>query len=107
MTFSFAGTNSGVFPSGNIPPTNKSATVNGITVFSLVNGKIAEAWMSQNFFGLLTQLGIIQAPSALTSTSQNQQQLNQQQLNQQQLNQQQQQQMPVGISTAGNQQRTF
>lgn len=46
----------------DIPPTGKSATVTGIGVDRIVNGKIVESWGVFDQFGMLQQLGVI--PSA-------------------------------------------
>jgi steroid delta-isomerase-like uncharacterized protein len=42
-----------------IPPTGKSATVTGIGVDRIVNGKIGESWGLFDQFGMLQQLGVI------------------------------------------------
>ena len=47
-----------------IPATGKSATVTGIAVDRIVNGKIAESWGIFDQFGMLQQLGIIPTPQA-------------------------------------------
>jgi len=44
------------------PATGKSATVTGISVDRLVNGKIAESWGIFDQFGMLQQLGVIPTP---------------------------------------------
>ena len=44
------------------PATGKSATVTGIAVDRLVNGKIAESWGIFDQFGMLQQLGVIPTP---------------------------------------------
>jgi len=44
-----------------IPPTGKSATVTGIGVDRIVNGKIVESWGVFDQFGMLQQLGVIPA----------------------------------------------
>ena len=44
------------------PATGKSATVTGISVDRLVNGKIAESWNIFDQFGMLQQLGVIPTP---------------------------------------------
>ena len=46
-----------------IPPTGKSATVTGIGVDRIVNGKIVESWGIFDQFGMLQQLGVIPAPA--------------------------------------------
>ena len=45
-----------------IPATGKSATVTGITVDRIVNGKIAESWGIFDQFGMMQQLGVIPTP---------------------------------------------
>jgi steroid delta-isomerase-like uncharacterized protein len=54
------GTHRGAF--AGIPPTGKSVTVPAIQTFRLVDGKIAEAWLSIDRLGMLQQLGVIPAP---------------------------------------------
>ena len=44
-----------------IPPTGKSATVTGMGVDRIVNGKIVESWGVFDQFGMLQQLGVIPA----------------------------------------------
>ena len=45
-----------------IPPTSKSATVTGMGVDRIVNGKIVESWGVFDQFGMLQQLGVIPKP---------------------------------------------
>jgi steroid delta-isomerase-like uncharacterized protein len=45
-----------------IPPTGKPATVVGIGVDRVENGKIVESWGFFDQFGMLQQLGVIPAP---------------------------------------------
>lgn len=45
-----------------IPPTGKSATVTGMGVDRIVNGKIVESWGLFDQFGMLQQLGAIPTP---------------------------------------------
>ena len=45
-----------------IPPTGKSATVTGMGVDRIVNGKIVESWGLFDQFGMLQQLGVIPTP---------------------------------------------
>jgi len=45
-----------------IPPTGKSATVTGMGVDRIVNGKIVESWGVFDQFGMLQQLGVIPKP---------------------------------------------
>ncbi|GAC1535273.1 MAG: hypothetical protein NVS2B7_04180 [Herpetosiphon sp.] len=44
-----------------IPPTGKQVTVVGIDVVRLANGKLAEAWVSSDFLGLMQQIGAVPA----------------------------------------------
>ena len=44
-----------------IPATGKSATVTGIGVDRIVNGKIVESWGAFDQYGMLQQLGVIPA----------------------------------------------
>ena len=46
-----------------IPATGKSATVTGIGVDRIVNGKIVESWGIFDQFGMMQQLGVIPAAS--------------------------------------------
>lgn len=55
------GTQRGEFQ--GIPPTGKTVTMTGITVYRIANGKIAELTWSYNMLGLLQQLGAIPAPA--------------------------------------------
>lgn len=47
-----------------LPPTGKKATVNGIELFRIVNGKIVEFWRKDDDVSLLIQLGALPAPQA-------------------------------------------
>jgi len=42
-----------------IPPTGKSVTVSGITIFRFANGKCVERWSQADFLGMMQQLGAI------------------------------------------------
>jgi steroid delta-isomerase-like uncharacterized protein len=46
-----------------LPPTGKPATVVGMGVDRIENGKIVESWGLFDQFGMLQQLGVIPAPS--------------------------------------------
>ena len=46
---------------GSIPPTGKHATVWGMTLNQLVDGKIIAAWDSFDMLGMLQQLGLVPA----------------------------------------------
>ncbi len=45
-----------------IPPTGKSATISGIDIHVLRNGKMAEHWDQVDIIGLLQQLGVLPQP---------------------------------------------
>jgi steroid delta-isomerase-like uncharacterized protein len=55
------GTNSGEF--WGMTPTGKQATVTGISIDRIVNGRLAESWTNWDALGLMQQLGIV--PTAL------------------------------------------
>ena len=50
------GTHTRVFQ--GIPPTEKSATITGMTLTRVANGKIVEAWTCWDALGMLEQLGL-------------------------------------------------
>jgi predicted ester cyclase len=54
------GTNSGSLM--GMPPSGRSATVTGISIERVVNGKIAETWVNFDALGMMQQLGVIPAP---------------------------------------------
>src|SRR5215208_223580 len=54
------GTHSGEF--AGIPPTGKTVTMRGITLYRLAGGKVKEIYWNYDGFGLLQQLGAIPAP---------------------------------------------
>jgi len=45
-----------------IPPTGKQATVTGITVGRVANGKFVESWSNFDALGMMQQLGVVPAP---------------------------------------------
>ena len=45
-----------------IPPSGKRATVTGIQINRVANGKIAESWVNWDTLGLLQQIGAIPMP---------------------------------------------
>ena len=45
-----------------IPPTGKSCTVTGMSIFRIANGKIVEHWGQNDGLGLMQQLGAIPTP---------------------------------------------
>jgi len=61
------GTHKGQFL--GMPPTNKTSTVSGTTIFRIENGKITEQWVDWNLMSLMAQLGLATAPKAEAATS--------------------------------------
>lgn len=57
--WSYEATHTGEFL--GIPATNRRVSDQGINMFRIENGKIAEMWMSGDSLGLLKQLGVIQS----------------------------------------------
>lgn len=53
-------TNTG--PLGELPPTNKKVQISGITIFKVVNGKIAEEMIFYNYAAIYRQLGYTITP---------------------------------------------
>ena len=53
------GTHGGEFMGA--PATGKRISVQEVDIFRIENGKIAEAWAAVDFFGMLTQLGLLPA----------------------------------------------
>jgi steroid delta-isomerase-like uncharacterized protein len=56
------GTHGGEFM--GMPPTGRQFAVDGIEVFRIADGKVAEFWHMDDFLGLLQQLGAVPAPGA-------------------------------------------
>jgi steroid delta-isomerase-like uncharacterized protein len=57
--WSARGTHEGEF--FGIPATGKQATVTGVTIDRIIDGRIAESWTNWDTLGLLQQLGAIPA----------------------------------------------
>jgi predicted ester cyclase len=55
------GTHDGPFQ--GIPPTGKTVTTTGITIFRLEDGKIVEEWSESDMVGMLMQLGAFPVPA--------------------------------------------
>ncbi|HZU12297.1 MAG TPA: ester cyclase [Chloroflexota bacterium] len=53
----FEGTQDGPFM--GVPPTGKSIVLDGMTVFRVVNGQIAERWGVLDMLGVMRQLGLL------------------------------------------------
>jgi len=56
----FHGTHTGEF--NGIPPTGKTVTMLGATVYRLAGGKIKETYWNSDILGMLQQIGAIPAP---------------------------------------------
>ncbi|SRR6266446_2544201 len=57
LRYTARGTQTG--PYGEIPPTGKTVTVRGITIFQIVNGRIKTEWTEYDRLGILRQLGVV------------------------------------------------
>jgi steroid delta-isomerase-like uncharacterized protein len=57
--YTMSGTHLGEF--NGIPPTGKRVSVEGIGIFRMVEGRIAEEWQQPNLLGLMQQLGVVPA----------------------------------------------
>ena len=44
------------------PPTGKRATISGIFLYRIADGKIVESWIQSDRLGLLQQLGLVPGP---------------------------------------------
>jgi len=49
-------------PFMNVPPSNKSIVMTGVSIYRIANGKIVEHWGNMDFFGMMAQMGAIPAP---------------------------------------------
>lgn len=49
-------------PFAGMPPTGKKAVVEGLEMYRLAGGKLAEMWHHDDLLGLMQQLGAIPAP---------------------------------------------
>ncbi len=47
-----------------VPPTGKSATVQGVDIHLLRDGRLAEHWDVVDVFGMMVQIGAVPAPGA-------------------------------------------
>lgn len=50
-----------------IPPTGKSVRVEAISIFRMLDSKIAETWEVWDTLGFLQQLGVVPVPGAPTT----------------------------------------
>jgi steroid delta-isomerase-like uncharacterized protein len=55
--YRFTGTNTGSFM--NLPASGKSVSVEGIGIFRIAQGRIAEAWFASDELGFMKQIGAI------------------------------------------------
>jgi predicted ester cyclase len=46
-----------------IPPTGKSMTMPGISIYRIANSKLVEAWVQYDQLGMMQQLGLVPMPS--------------------------------------------
>ena len=58
--WSSRGTHDGDFM--GVPPTGRTVTTTGITIFRLEDGKIVEEWSESDMLGMLQQVGAIPTP---------------------------------------------
>lgn len=57
--YTATGTHKGVLP--GIAPTNKTVKVEGMVVYRISRGRIAESWVNWDALGLMQQLGVVPA----------------------------------------------
>jgi len=59
-------TNSGIQrgPFMGAPATGKHAEWLGIAIYTVVNGKIVDAWFGEDVLGMMLQLGVVQLPTS-------------------------------------------
>lgn len=68
IRYTATGTHQGAFQ--GIPPTGRRATVQGVGVHHLENGRIKESWAFWDQLSLLRQLGVVPAPETASITEQ-------------------------------------
>jgi steroid delta-isomerase-like uncharacterized protein len=61
VRFTNSGTHSGPFMGA--PATGKHAKWLGIAIYTIVDGKIADAWYGEDILGVLLQLGVVRIPA--------------------------------------------
>jgi steroid delta-isomerase-like uncharacterized protein len=54
------GTHEGTF--AGVPPTGESVEVQGINIYRIEDGRIAEMWIQVDTMGLMGQLGVVEPP---------------------------------------------
>ncbi len=61
--FNMSGTNSG--PMGEMPPTNKALSVDGVDIIKFKDGKAVEHWGYYEEMKMMEQLGLMQEPAGM------------------------------------------
>ena len=61
VRFTNSGTHTGTFMGA--PATGKHAEWLGVAIYTVVDGKIAEAWFGEDVLGMMLQLGVVQLPA--------------------------------------------
>jgi steroid delta-isomerase-like uncharacterized protein len=67
VRFNVTGTHKGELQ--GIPPTGKEVSFSAIDFISMIDGKIAEDWLSVDMMGLMQQIGAIPAPPTSSSSA--------------------------------------
>ena len=62
VRFTNSGTQTGPFM--GVPPTGRRAEWLGVAIYSVVDGKIADAWFGEDVLGMMLQLGVVQLPAS-------------------------------------------
>jgi predicted ester cyclase len=62
--FRFRGTHRGELM--GIPPTGNEVTITGLALYRIVGGKILQAWVEEDIYGMMQQLGVVPAPDQAT-----------------------------------------
>lgn len=62
VRYTVEGTQQGALP--GVPATGKRFRINGISIYRLAEGKIAEQWEQMDMLGLMQQLGVLPAPGS-------------------------------------------
>jgi predicted ester cyclase len=51
-------------PLGDLPPTGRAFTMDGMTIERFEGGRIVEVWAARDELGLMRQLGVLPQPEA-------------------------------------------
>lgn len=65
--FTWTGTHQGAFM--GVPPTGKQVTVEGMDIWRVQDGKLAENWVIMDAMGLMMQLGVVPPPGGAPNAS--------------------------------------